>query len=105
MVDALRIDSVGMSAASEDAFRAFALSRRPGLRRAAYLLCGDWHQADDLVQTALVKLYVAWPRVRAQEPDGYAHRILVRCFLDERRRPWSRETTVEIVQDVRTVEP
>ncbi|HET7531050.1 MAG TPA: SigE family RNA polymerase sigma factor [Mycobacteriales bacterium] len=87
-----------MSAADEGAFRAFALSRRPALRRTAYLLCGDWHQADDLVQTALVKLYVAWPRIRTSgPPDAYMHRTLVRCYLDERRRPWRRESPVEVV--------
>jgi RNA polymerase sigma-70 factor (sigma-E family) len=91
-----------MSSADEGAFRAFAFTRRPSLRRTAFLLCGDWHQADDLVQTALVKLYVAWPRVRSQDqPDAYAHRILVRCFLDERRRPWRRESPVEVLDDVK----
>jgi RNA polymerase sigma-70 factor (sigma-E family) len=90
-----------MSAVNEDAFRAFTLTRRPALRRTAFLLCGDWHQADDLVQTALVKLYVAWPRVRGDgPPDAYLHRILVRCFLDERRRPWRRESPVALVEDV-----
>jgi RNA polymerase sigma-70 factor (sigma-E family) len=89
-----------MSAQHESAFRAFALTRRPSLRRTAFLLCGDWHQADDLVQSALVKLYVAWPRIRDKEPpDGYTHRILVRCYLDERRRPWRRESPVETVDD------
>lgn len=87
-----------MSVASEDAFRAFAVSRRPALRRTAFLLCGDWHQADDLVQAALVKLYVAWPRIRADgPPDAYVRRTLVRCYLDERRRPWRRESPVEVV--------
>lgn len=85
-----------MSAANEDAFRAFAVSRRPTLRRTAFLLCGDWHLADDLVQTALVKLYVAWPRLReSAPPDAYAQRTLMRCFLDERRRPWRRESPVD----------
>jgi RNA polymerase sigma-70 factor (sigma-E family) len=89
-----------MSAANESAFRAFALTRRPSLRRTAYLLCGDWHQADDLVQAALVKLYVAWPRIRSDEPpDAYTHRTLVRCYLDERRRPWRREAPAEIVDE------
>src|SRR5690242_4517295 len=89
-----------MSVANEGAFRAFALSRRPTLRRTVYLLCGDWHQADDLVQAALVKLYVAWTRVRSDgPPDAYVHRILVRCYLDERRRPWRRESPVELVDD------
>ena len=89
-----------MSVVDENAFRAFALSRRPALRRTAFLLCGDWHQADDLVQTALVKLYVAWSRVRSDgPPDAYVQRILVRCFLDERRRPWRRESPVELLDD------
>jgi RNA polymerase sigma-70 factor (sigma-E family) len=89
-----------MSDAEEAAFRAFAHTRRPGLRRTAYLMCGDWHQADDLVQSTLTKLYVAWRRVRSNEaPDAYARRILTRCFLDERRRPWRREAPVEVLDD------
>jgi len=89
-----------MSAPHEAAFRSFAAMRRPSLRRTAFLLCGDWHQADDLVQAALVKLYVAWPRLRDSElPDAYTHRILVRCYLDERRRPWRRESPVETLDD------
>ena len=58
----------------------------------AYAICGDWHRADDLLQTAFVKLYVGWPRLRdpaAAEP--YARRILVRANVDESRRPWRRE--------------
>ena len=95
-----------MSVANEGAFRAFALSRRPTLRRTAFLLCGDWHQADDLVQAALVKLYVAWTRVRSDgPPDAYVHRILVRCYLDERRRPWRRESPVELVDDAASTAP
>ena len=54
-----------MRAAERDAaFSEFVRARRTHLRRIAYAVCGDWHRADDLVQTALVKLYVAWPRVR-----------------------------------------
>jgi RNA polymerase sigma-70 factor (sigma-E family) len=89
-----------MSEADEAAFRAFAHTRRPGLRRTAYLMCGDWHQADDLVQTTLTKLYVAWRRIRKNEaPDAYVRQILTRCFLDERRRPWRREAPVEQLED------
>ena len=89
-----------MSEGDEAAFRAFAHSRRLGLRRTAYLMCGDWHQADDLVQTALIKLYVAWRRVRSGEaPDAYVRQILTRCFLDERRRPWRRESPVETLEE------
>jgi RNA polymerase sigma-70 factor (sigma-E family) len=89
-----------MSETDEAAFRAFAWSRRASLRRTAYLMCGDWHQADDLVQTALVKLYVAWRRVRSgDQPDAYVRRILTRCYLDERRRPWRRESPVDVLDD------
>jgi RNA polymerase sigma-70 factor (sigma-E family) len=89
-----------MSEADESAFRAYAVSRRPALRRTAYLMCGDWHQADDLVQTALTKLFVAWKRVRNDEqPDAYTRRILTRCYLDERRRPWRRESPVDVLDD------
>src|SRR5579862_899148 len=85
-----------MSEADDAAFRTFAHTRRLALRRTAYLLCGDWHQADDLVQAALTKLYVAWHRVRNTDaPDAYVRRILTRCFLDDRRRPWRRESPVE----------
>lgn len=88
-----------MSSAEELAFRAYATSSRAALRRTAYLLCGDWHKADDLVQSALVKLYVAWPRLRSTEaPGAYTHRILVRCFLDERRRPWRREASLDLAE-------
>jgi RNA polymerase sigma-70 factor (sigma-E family) len=55
-------------------------------------VCGDWHRADDVLQTALTKLYVAWPRVhRDGTPDAYVRRIIVRSHIDEGRRPWRRE--------------
>jgi RNA polymerase sigma-70 factor (sigma-E family) len=69
-------------------------ARQSHLRRVAYALCGDWHRADDLLQTAFVKLYVAWPRLRdPASAEGYARRILVRANVDESRRPWRRERT------------
>lgn len=68
-------------------FRRYAAARAPALRRTAYLLCGDWHGAEDLVQVALTKLYLNWRRVRHQHSlDGYARKVLVRVYLDERRR-------------------
>jgi RNA polymerase sigma-70 factor (sigma-E family) len=75
-----------------EAFIKYASARRDYLRRTAYLMCGDWHGADDLVQTALVKLYVAWPKIRSRgTEDAYARRVIVRAYLDEKRRPWRRE--------------
>lgn len=72
-------------------FTAYVAARRGHLRRTAFLLCGDWHAAEDLVQTALAKLYAAWPRVRKDaSPEAYARRTLVRVHIDEMRRPWRR---------------
>jgi RNA polymerase sigma-70 factor (sigma-E family) len=80
-----------MRKAEEDRFREFARGHVTMLRRSAYLLCGDWHLADDLVQTALIKMHRAWPRVtRTDRPISFARKTLLRCWLDERRRPWRR---------------
>jgi RNA polymerase sigma-70 factor (sigma-E family) len=65
--------------------------RQARLRRVAYAVCGDWDRAEDLLQTALTKLYVAWPRVaRDGREDAYVRQIIVRANLDEVRRPWRR---------------
>lgn len=49
------------------------------LRRSAFLRCGDWHLADDLTQTTLIKLHNAWPRVvRRHQPVSYVRKILPR---------------------------
>ena len=50
-----------MRAADRTVFADVVAARLPALRRFALAVCGDWHRADDLVQDALVKLYVAWP--------------------------------------------
>ena len=74
------------------AYTEFVRARYSHLRRIAYASCGDWHRAEDLVQTALVKLYVAWPRVRREgREEAYARTIIVRANIDESRRPWRRE--------------
>jgi RNA polymerase sigma-70 factor (sigma-E family) len=80
-----------MRKTDEDRFREFARNNAMAMRRSAFLLCGDWHMAEDLVQTALIKMHRAWPRVsRTDRPVSYARKTLLRCWLDERRRPWRR---------------
>ncbi|MBU2669615.1 SigE family RNA polymerase sigma factor [Actinoplanes bogorensis] len=65
--------------------------RLPRLHRMAYMLCSNAHQADDIVQATLTALYVSWRKAAtADNLDGFVHRIMVRRFLDERRRRWSR---------------
>jgi RNA polymerase sigma-70 factor (sigma-E family) len=62
------------------------------LRRTAYLMCGDWQRAEDATQDALVKLYVAWPRLeRSGGLRAYAHRAVTTAVVDQSRRPWRRE--------------
>lgn len=76
----------------EQAFVDFATGAARSLRRTAYLMTGDWHRADDVVQNALVKLYVAWPRLtRSEGFPTYARRAVVTSAIDEGRRPWRRE--------------
>jgi RNA polymerase sigma-70 factor (sigma-E family) len=84
----------------EAGFREWVSLRAPGLRRKAYLLCGDWHAADDLVQDALITLYTTWPRVaRGNNIDAYASRVLVHKFIDDKRRPWRRQHVTETVPE------
>jgi RNA polymerase sigma-70 factor (sigma-E family) len=73
-------------------FVAFAQSCAPSLRRTAYLLCRDWHLAEDLTQTALARLYVVWARIDwSYSPEAYVRRILYREFLRHRGRRQARD--------------
>jgi RNA polymerase sigma-70 factor (sigma-E family) len=75
----------------EDRYREFVVEQAAPLRRCAYLFCGDWHFAEDLMQTTLVKIYRAWPKVLRQQVTGnYARKVLLRTWLDEKRRRWRR---------------
>ncbi|WP_435771626.1 SigE family RNA polymerase sigma factor [Nocardioides sp. SYSU DS0651] len=90
----------------DQAFAAYVAERRPQLYRAAWLLCGDPHRAEDVVQAALTRLYVAWPRVqRADSVDAYVRRALVNAHVDETRRPWRRETSASDDLPEREVRP
>ena len=81
-------------------FAAFVLSAQRRLRRVAYLVCGDWHRAEDIVQTALAQVYARWDRIRREDgPEGYAHRAVVNAAIDERRRPWRRERATDVLPD------
>jgi len=93
-------DDAADDTAVDAAFSAYVAARRDVVRRTAYLLCGNWHTADDLTQTAFVKLYGAWHRVRDKGAlDAYVRSVLVRATVDESRRPWRREKAVDAVPD------
>ena len=70
-------------------------ARQRKLLRTAYLLTGNVHEAEDLVQTALAKVYLAWDRVsKAQSVDAYARKILVNEHTSMWRRLWRQRETV-----------
>lgn len=80
----------------DDAYTEFYAAARPRLRGTAYLLCGDWHRASDLAQEGLIRVYVAWPRLRRNGAEfAYARKAVVSAFLDANRRRSSQERPTE----------
>ena len=75
-----------MSRTRDAEFDEFALSAWPRLRWSAYLLCGDYHLAEDLAQTALARTYSRWSSVRREDAVSYAQRVLVNLNIDRMRR-------------------
>ena len=72
---------------SAEEFIEFATISSPRLRRTAFLLCGDWHTAEDLAQTTLAKMFGSWRRIsRKDAADTYATRILINTYLADMRR-------------------
>jgi RNA polymerase sigma factor (sigma-70 family) len=64
-------------------------------------MCGDWHEAEDLVQTALTKAYAKWHRLKSPEAaHAFVRRVLVRSFVDSRRKRSSRETPAGTLLDI-----
>ena len=75
----------------ERQFTEYVAARGEAVRRIAYLVCGDWHWADDLAQTAFIRLAAGWSSIRdRQAVDAYVRTILVRAYLAETRRVWRR---------------
>jgi RNA polymerase sigma-70 factor (sigma-E family) len=95
--------STDRGARTEQEFEEFALARTPHLYRSAWLLCGDRHQAEDLVQETLAKVYVRWRRPlssRIENPAAYAQTTLTRTFLSGKRRRSSTEMPYADLPDV-----
>jgi RNA polymerase sigma-70 factor (sigma-E family) len=69
----------------------FVTAHQARLRRIAYAVCRDADRAEDVLQEALIKLYLSWSKVRRQGvEEAYARRIIVNADIDDRRRPWRR---------------
>lgn len=77
-------------------FNDYVAARGQALLRFAYVLSGDMHLAEDLVQTALIKAHRGWRRVSvAHHPEAYVRRVIVNSYLDHRRRRSSHESPVD----------
>ncbi|MFF9284691.1 SigE family RNA polymerase sigma factor [Streptomyces griseosporeus] len=73
--------------AGDEEFRAFVAGRWPRLMRTAFLLTGEQHAAEDLVQSTLEKAYVAWRRVgSADDPEAYVRRVMINAHARRHRR-------------------
>ena len=83
-------------------FDEFVRTRYDRLCRTAYLLCGDWQHAEDLVQTALAKTYVAHRRGRVDSLEPYVHRTLVTTRASFWRRRWHGEVATATLPDTAT---
>ena len=68
-------------------FVEFVEANSARLMRAAHLLTGDRHQAEDAVQTALARTYASWSRVRGQDAYAYTRRVMTNLTIDRWRRP------------------
>jgi RNA polymerase sigma-70 factor (sigma-E family) len=76
---------------AEAEFCAYVAARQHALLRTAYLLTGDQHNAEDLVQTALAKAYLAWGKLHdSSQPEAYIRKIMVNEYASWWRRPWRR---------------
>ena len=83
--------TLGDRAPRDAEFSAYMEARQASLLRTAYLISGDRHTAEDLVQTALAKLYLAWDRVEDRGSlDGYVRRVIVNENNSLWRRPFKR---------------
>jgi len=91
-----------VKARDHSAFAEFAAARAAALHRAAYLLVGDRQLAQDLVQEALTKTYVAWPRLReTRNAEAYCRKAMTTTAITWfRRRGWDNERPSETVPEL-----
>jgi RNA polymerase sigma-70 factor (sigma-E family) len=80
-------------------FADFVRARGAALQRTAFLLTGDWAAAEDLLQTVLARSYVAWSRIRHEDPEGYIRAVLVNTYASWWRRRWRGELPTGTVPD------
>lgn len=90
-----------MTVTTDTSFEEFVAARARALWRTAWLLTGDPHKAEDLVQTALMKCWRRWDAIeRRDSVDAYVRRALVTTYTDWWRRKWNAEQPGEVVGPV-----
>jgi RNA polymerase sigma-70 factor (sigma-E family) len=90
----------------DSAFAEYFAARSSAMRATAFLLCGDWHRAEDLTQNAFTKLYLRWNRVQRHESlDPYVRRVLISSFIDESRWGWWKRERPHDARIERTADP
>jgi RNA polymerase sigma-70 factor (sigma-E family) len=73
--------------ARDEEFTVFVAAAAPRLRRTAYLMCRDWHLAQDLTQITLAKMYASWGRIwHAANLEAYSRRVLMNAVFDLKKR-------------------
>jgi RNA polymerase sigma-70 factor (sigma-E family) len=80
-------------------FVEFVTAAAPRLRRTAYLMCRDWHLAQDLTQTTFARMYARWGRLRDADLTAYSRRVLMNLIFDHRRRRSGSEVVLADLPD------
>ncbi len=93
-------DAIGAAHLAADGFVRFVEMREGALQRTAWLLTGDWALAEDLVQTALVRSWSRWERIRRRDdPELYVRRVMINPWATWSRRRWRAEQASEIMPE------
>ena len=75
----------------DEEFAEFFSARFDTARRIVYAMCGDWSEAEEIAQSAFVRVYARWAKIELDTVDAYLRTVLTRGFLDTRRRGRARE--------------
>jgi len=87
-------------AARDEEFTAFVEAAATRLRRSAYLMCRDWHLAQDLTQQTFTKMYAAWDRIRTgTNLEGYSRRVMMNLVFDRQKRRSGSEVVLAELPD------
>lgn len=92
-------------ATDRPAFADYVAARGQALHRTAYLLTGDWSLAEDLLQTALARVYPRWDRISRDDPEAYVRKTLVNTWSSWWRRRWRGEVPTDDVTETTGPDP